>query len=247
MFVRNSGNVSTPRCSILSRPMMKAPSVSDPALPAGTHPMADEGVVARVLAGEPRLFELLMRRYNRRLFRAARAILREDGEAEDVVQHTWFQAFGHLASFEGRALFSTWVTRICVHEAIARAKKSARLAPFEVDETQQEGIMSSSTPEQRASDGELRRALEEAIDALPEPLRTTFVLRTVEGMSIAETAEVLDIPEDTVKTRAFRARALLQSRLQERFDALATGAFDFLGARCDRIVARVLARIGSGR
>jgi RNA polymerase sigma-70 factor (ECF subfamily) len=149
--------------------------------------MPDEGVVARVLAGEPRLFELLMRRYNRRLFRAARAILRNDGEAEDVVQDAWARAFGHLATFEGRSLFSTWLTRICVHEAFARANKSARLEPLDPQEPQ-EDVMSTGTPEQGASDGELRRALQEAIDTLPEALRTTFVMRTVEGMSIAETA-----------------------------------------------------------
>lgn len=211
-----------------------------------TLPLPDEAVVARVLAGEPRLFEMLMRRHNRRLFRAARAILRDDGEAEDVAQHAWVQAFGHLASFEGRSLFSTWVTRICVHEALARARKSLRLEHLDPD-TQQEVVMSTGTPEQGASDRELRRALEEAIDTLPEPMRTAFVLRTVEGLSVAETAEVLGIPEDTVKTRAFRARALLQSRLEERFDALATGAFDFLGARCDRMVESVLARIGCAR
>jgi RNA polymerase sigma-70 factor (ECF subfamily) len=215
-------------------------------LSEATGPMPDEAVVARVLAGEPRLYELLMRRHNRRLFRAARAILRDDGEAEDVVQDAWVRAFGHLGTFEGRSLFSTWVTRICVHEALSRAKKSARLETLDPEE-RQEGMMSTGTPEQGASDGELRRALEEAIDTLPDPLRTAFVLRTVEGMSIAETAEVLGIPEDTVKTRAFRARALLQSRLQERFDALATGAFNFLGARCDRVVARVFERIGCRR
>lgn len=222
---------------------MKAPLASKPLLPEGAQPMPDESIVARVLAGEPRLFELLMRRYNRRLFRAARAILRDDGEAEDVAQHAWVRAFGHLATFEGRSLFSTWVTRICVYEALARAKKAARLEPFDADEPQ-EVTMTTGTPEQRASDGELRRALEEAIDTLPETLRTAFVLRTVDGMSLAETAAVLGIPEDTVKTRTFRARALLQTRLQERFDALATGAFDFQGERCDRIVARVLERIG---
>jgi RNA polymerase sigma-70 factor (ECF subfamily) len=226
--------------------MTKAPQAIAGSPTRGAEPMPDEGVVARVLAGEPRLFELLMRRYNRRLFRAARAILRNDAEAEDVVQDAWVRAFGHLATFEGRSLFSTWLTRICVHEALARVKKSARLEPLD-PEGREEVVMSTGTPEQGASNGELRRALEEAIDTLPEPLRTAFVLRTVEGMSIAETAEVLGIPEDTVKTRAFRARALLQSRLQERFDALATGAFEFLGVRCDRMVARVLERIGCGR
>src|SRR5215472_4703127 len=124
--------------------MMNLPHTSDASLAQGTDPIPDEGVIARVLAGEPRLFELLMRRYNRRLFRAARAILRDDGEAEDVVQDAWVRAFGHLGTFEGRSLFSTWVTRICVHEALARAKKSARLEPLDPDE-RQEVAMSTGT------------------------------------------------------------------------------------------------------
>lgn len=206
--------------------------------------MPDPAVVARVLAGEPRLFELLMRRYNRRLFRVARGIVRADAEAEDVVQQAWLRAYDHLASFEGRSLFSTWLTRICVHEALARVRKGSRLEPLGDEE---EYPMPTGTPEQRASDGELRRALEEAIDQLPDGLRAVFVMRSVEGMSVEETAESLGIEEATVKTRAFRARALLQERLAERFDALATGAFDFQGARCDRIVAFVLERIGCAR
>lgn len=202
--------------------------------------MPDEGVVARVLAGEPRLFELLMRRHNRRLFRVARGIVRADAEAEDVVQHAWLRAYDHLASFEGRSLFSTWLTRICVHEALARARKTARFEPLGDEE---EYPMPTSTPEQRAGDAELRRALEEAIDLLPDGLRAVFVMRSVEGMSVEETADSLGIEQATVKTRAFRARALLQERLAERFDALATGAFDFQGARCDRIVAHVMERL----
>jgi RNA polymerase sigma-70 factor (ECF subfamily) len=218
-----------------------------PPLPEGVESMPDEAVVARVLAGDPRLFELLMRRHNRRLFRVARAIVRDDGEAEDVAQDAWVRAFDHLSSFEGRALFSTWVTRICVHESLARVRKSGRFGPLAPDGEQQEAVMSTGTPEQRASDGELRRALEDAIDGLPEPMRTAFMMREVEGMSTSETAEALGIPEDTVKTRAFRARALLKQRLSERFDALTTGAFDFLGARCDRMVARDLERIARRR
>jgi RNA polymerase sigma-70 factor (ECF subfamily) len=211
--------------------------------PDAVEPMPDEAVVARVLAGEPRLFELLMRRYNRRLFRVARAVLRDDGEAEDVVQDAWVRVYAHLAEFEGRARFSTWATRICLHEAFARARRARRTEPVESPEESQETTMSTPTPEQHASDAELRRVLEQAIDELPETFRTVFVMRTVDGMSVAETAECLGINEETVKTRAFRARALLQRVLAERFDAAATGAFDFLGARCDRIVARVLERI----
>ena len=224
--------------------MTSDPRAAPRSMPDGAEPMPDPAVVARVLAGEPRLFELLMRRYNRRLFRVARGIVRSDGEAEDVVQQSWLRAYAGLAQFEGRSLVSTWLTRICVHEALARTRKSARLQPLDDEE---DVIMPTGTPEQRASDAELRRALEEAIDELPEGLRVVFVMRSVEGLSVEETAEALGIEQATVKTRAFRARAQLQQRLAERFDAVATGAFDFQGARCDRIVAFVLERIGSGR
>jgi RNA polymerase sigma-70 factor (ECF subfamily) len=210
-------------------------------------PMPDEAIVTRVLAGEPRLFELLMRRYNRRLFRVARAVLRDDGEAEDVAQDAWVRAYAHLAGFEGRARFSTWLTRICVNEALARARRARRLEPLDPDDDAQETPMSTATPEQQASDGELRRVLEQAIDALSESFRTVFVMRTVEGLSVAETAECLGVAEETVKTRAFRARALLQRAIVERLDSVAGRAFDFQGARCDRIVARVLERIGCAR
>jgi RNA polymerase sigma-70 factor (ECF subfamily) len=207
-------------------------------------PMADESVVARVLAGEPRLFELLMRRYNRRLFRVVRSVLRDDAEAEDVVQDAWVRAYGALSGFEGRARFSTWVTRIGLHEAMARGRRAGRFEPLD-EESEQEATMRAGSPEQQASDGEMRRIVEEAVDALPEAFRTVFVMRTVEEMSVAETAECLGIPEETVKTRAFRARAMLQRAISERIDASVTGAFDFQGVRCDRIVARVLARLGS--
>jgi RNA polymerase sigma-70 factor (ECF subfamily) len=216
---------------------MPHPTPEEPA------PLADEAVIARVLAGEPPLFELLMRRYNRRLFRVARSIVREDTEAEDVVQDAWVRAYGHLGTFEGRARFSTWLTRICMHEAMARARRSRRLAPLEGDGAE-EATMHAETPERHASDGELRRVVEEAIDDLPDTFREVFVMRAVEEMSVAETAECLGIPEETVKTRAFRARALLKEKISERIDSAATSAFDFQGARCDRIVASVLTRIG---
>jgi RNA polymerase sigma-70 factor (ECF subfamily) len=206
--------------------------------------LSDEVVVARVLAGERQLFELLMRRYNRRIFRVVRSIVRDDLEAEDVAQEAWVRAYDHLGSFEGRALFSTWVTRIGVHEALARVRRARRQEPMDLDDVQ-EVVMSAGTPEQHASDGELRRVIEEAVDELPEHYRTVFMMRTVEGMPVSDTAECLGITEETVKTRAFRARALLQRAIGARLDSVAAGAFDFLGVRCDRIVARVLARIGA--
>jgi RNA polymerase sigma-70 factor (ECF subfamily) len=207
--------------------------------------LPDEAVIGRVLAGEPHLYEVLMRRHNRRLFRVARAILRDELEAEDVVQDAWVRAYDALRGFEGRARFTTWVTRICVNEALARARRGKRLEPLDPDHTE-EATMPAATPEEQASDAEVRHVLERAIDELPEHFRTVFVMRTLEEMSVAETAECLGLTQETVKTRAFRARALLQRAIGERLDATAGQAFDFQGARCDRIVARVLARIMQG-
>src|SRR5260221_7765408 len=162
-------------------------------------PWTDSEVVARVLGGESRAFEIIMRRHNQRIFRAARAIVRTDDEAEDVMQEAYVRAFDHLAEFRGEAKLSTWLTRIAVHEALARVRRAKRTSDDEVPD------MESPThgPEQRASDEEMRALLEEAVDALPESFRVVFVLRAVEQMSTAEVATALDIPEDTVKTRFF--------------------------------------------
>jgi RNA polymerase sigma-70 factor (ECF subfamily) len=208
--------------------------------------LTDEQIVERVRAGDVRLFEHVMRRNNARIYRAARAILRSDHEAEDVMQDAYVRAYEHLAEFDGRARFSTWLTRIAVHEAFARVRRARRHEPFDA-ETQESSMPSPAphTPEQIASDGELRGALERAIDALPDDFRAVFVLRAVEEMSGAETAECLGIPEETVKTRLFRARGRLQEALLEQLGPAIKGAFDFQRPRCDRVVAGVLRRIGA--
>jgi RNA polymerase sigma-70 factor (ECF subfamily) len=208
--------------------------------------LTDEEIVARVRAGEPHLFELLMRRHNQRIYRAARAILRDDAEAEDVMQDAYVRAFAHLHEFEGRARFSTWLTRIAVHEAFARSRRGRRFSPLESqpEETQSMPTAPRFSPEQQASDAEIRAALEKAIDALPDEFRSVFVLRAVEEMSGAEAAECLGIPEDTVKTRLFRARARLQETLLQALEPAAPRAYEFHLSRCDRVVAAVLARLG---
>ncbi len=210
-----------------------------------TSTLTDEQVVARVRAGETQLFELVMRRYNRRIYRAARAILRDDGEAEDVMQEAYVRAYAHLHEVEGRARFSTWLTRIAVHEAIARVRRQRRYQPIDehTEEAQSMPTARRFSPEQQASGGEIRAALERAIDALPEDFRTVFVLRAVEEMTGAETAECLGIPEETVKTRLFRARARLQEALLETLEPAATQAYEFHLSRCDRVVAAVLRRL----
>jgi RNA polymerase sigma-70 factor (ECF subfamily) len=205
----------------------------------------DEDLVSRVRAGEAACFELVMRRNNQRLFRAVRAIVGTDDEAEDVMQEAYVNAYTHLGDFSGRARFSTWLTRIAVNEAFARLRRRRRVTAID-DTNAQDHRMASpySGPEQHASDRELRVLLEHAVDALPEAFRTVFVLRAVEQLSVAETAEVLDIPEDTVKTRLHRARGLLQTALTERVGASLPSIFDFHLSRCDRVVARVFARVG---
>ena len=208
--------------------------------------LEDEAVVDRVRLGETDLFEVVMRRYNRRVYRVVRAIVRDDDEASDVTQEAHVNAFMHLREFSGRARYSTWLTRIAVHEALARVRRRSRLESL--DETDSEDVLMTSNspgPEDRASNGELRVLLERAVDSLPEVFRTTFVLRSIENLSVAETAEVLGVPEDTVKTRHYRARERLQSWLTHRVGGALPVLFDFDGDRCDRVVANVLSRVRS--
>ena len=197
----------------------------------------DEVIVKRVLAGERPLYEALVRRHNTRLYRAARAILRNEAEVEDVMQEAYVQAFAHLSQFRAEARFSTWLTRIAVHEALARRRRNQRQTPME------EPAVATLTPEEHAGSREIAHMLEGAIDELPDNFREVLMLRTVEEMSVAETAEVLDIPEDTVKTRLFRARALLREAIAERALNQATSAYDFQAPRCNRIAAAVMQRI----
>src|SRR5262249_29836990 len=203
--------------------------------------LSDEEVIARVGRGEVALFEVVMRRYNQRLYRTARAITGDEREAEDVEQEAYVRAYSHLGQFEGRAHFATWLTRITIHEALARLRRRGRF----VDLEEAMPTLSSSTPspEQGVATRELAKLVEGAVDALPAAYRAVFVLRDVEGLSTAETAASLDIPEQTAKTRLHRARTLLRNYLSSQAHAALPSTFQFAGARCDRIVATVLTRI----
>jgi RNA polymerase sigma-70 factor (ECF subfamily) len=211
---------------------------------------SDQDIVSQVLAGNTGVFELLMRRYNERLYRAARAITRDDREAEDVMQQAYVNAYSNLRQFRGEAKFSTWLTRIAVNEALGRVRRRARYEPLDDDLSNVETLMapnSAWTPEREAFTSELRDLLEWAIDTLPDGAREVFVLREVEGMNTAETAASLGLSEDVVKTRLSRARAALRRSLLERTGASAPDAFRFHRPRCDRVVAQVLERLmGSG-
>jgi RNA polymerase sigma-70 factor, ECF subfamily len=209
---------------------------------------SDAEVVQQVLTGNTALFELLMRRYNERLYRAARAITRDDREAEDVVQQAYLNAYANLRQFKGQAQFATWLTRIAINEALARVRRNRRYEPFDEDLPSVETFVpanSAPDPERLALTGELRNLLEWSIDTLPDGAREVFVLRDVEGLSTAEAAASLGVSDDVVKTRLSRARAALRRSLLERAGASAPEVFRFYRPRCDRVVAFVLERIAT--
>ena len=191
---------------------------------------ADEEIVRRVLEGDLVLFELLMRRHNQRIYRAIRSILRDDCESEDVMQDAYVRAYEHLAQFEGRAQFSTWLTRIAVNEALKRLADRGRLDPLDEEQYERgDGTMpafqsNSQTPESNASNSELKLLLEETILALPVTYRAVTVLRDMEEMSTAETAEVLSLTETNVKSPPpSRPRAIMRSTLRARWSKQHSG------------------------
>jgi RNA polymerase sigma-70 factor (ECF subfamily) len=215
--------------------------------PGRPEALSDEEVVGRIRAGEPALFEILMRRYNQRIYRVARAIVRDDSEAEDVMQQAYVNAYTHLDQFAGRAKFSTWLSRIATYEAYARVRRRGRVTETDTmrkPENPPTVVASDEIdPERQAYGAELRRALEGALASLPEIYRSAFVLRDVEGLSTAEAAECLDVSEDVVKTRLSRARALLREELFATAGLAAGDVFSFHAVRCDRVVERVLAEL----
>jgi RNA polymerase sigma-70 factor (ECF subfamily) len=207
----------------------------------------DEEIVRRVRSGDIALYEILMRRYNQRLYRIARSILHNDTDAEDVMQEAYVRAYEHLGDFMGEARFSTWLTRIAIHEALGRIRKRSRMEDLESDTNGDSHfagrLISVDNPERDTYDRELKAVLEHAIEKLPQDYRSVFILRIVEELSIKETAECLDLTIETVKTRLHRGRALLRKYLQYRAGILAPEIFPFHLSRCDRIVENVLQQI----
>lgn len=212
---------------------------------------SDTDLASAIAAGETAAFETLMRRHNATMFRTARAILRDDAEAEDAVQDAYLRAYGAIDSFRGEAQLSTWLARIAANEALMRLRKRARRAaivPLHASDSADEilDIADSdmdNTPDVSAQRTQLRRLLEAEIDALPDDYRVVFVLRAVEEMSVEEAAVVLGIAQATVRSRLFRARSLLREGLAAKIDVACADAFSFAGERCDRIVANVMGRI----
>ena len=219
-----------------------------------TSGLTDAEIVTRVLGGDVELFEVLMRRHNQRVFRAARAIVRDEAEAEDVMQEAYARAFTQLAQFQGRSQWSTWVTRIAVNDALGRLRRQGRFVNTDVSELEESsmdhptrgGGSSPPGPEDQVAARELNGFLERAVDGLPDIYRTVFVLREVEELSTAETADCLGISEELVKVRLHRARGELRRRLESNVGSAMRGVYGFHLSRCDRVVDNVMARIRAG-
>lgn len=222
---------------------------SVPVLQPQLQELRDEEIVQRVLTGETALFEIIMRRYNQRLYRISRGILQNDGEAEDVMQDAYVRAYEHLYQFAGKAAFATWLTRIAIHEALARKRRGQRTE--ELDALQEArgdsmAIFKSSRPDPEAetAQSQLREVLESAIEALPDAYRIIVVMREIEEMGVAETASLLGVSEAVVKTRLHRAHAMLRREIQNRARGRISDLYAFQAPRCDRVVKAVFERIG---
>jgi len=214
---------------------------------ARNHPLADAEVVKRVLAGDTALFEVLMRRHNGRIYRAVRSIVRDDVETEDVMQQAYVSAYAHLDQFAGAASVATWLTKIAVNEALARVRTRGRFVAVDPSAQDERPMSELSNPERRMASRELGGLLESAIDRLPEGYRSVFVLREVEGLSTAETAECLALTQELVKVRLHRAKARLRDDIFARVGSTAGELFQFQAPRCDRVVAAVFDRIDAAR
>ena len=218
-----------------------------------TSDVSDAEFAQRIASGDHVAFEVLMRKHNRMLYRTARAILRDDADAEDALQLAYLSAYRSIGSFRGESRLSTWLTRIVVNECMMRARRRGREAmvvPLDSVSDDEGNIMSSEgiavateRPELAAIRSQMRAVIERKIDALPEAFRTVFVLRALEELSVEETAASLHIPESTVRTRFFRARSLLRESLAREMDTAVEDAFAFAGDRCDRIVNGVFDRL----
>jgi RNA polymerase sigma-70 factor (ECF subfamily) len=209
----------------------------------------DDALVDLARDGDETAVRVLVRRHNQRLFRAARSITGNDGDAEDAVQAAYIKAFSHLDSFRGEAQLTTWLTRIAINEALARIRRrrpSVGVDQIDLDSAQGAHVVpfpmsaASADPEAEMSRSEVRQILEQAVDALPAAFRAVFVLREVEGLSTEETAQQLSIRPETVKTRLFRARRLLRAAIEEQFSGAFPSLFPFDGARCVFMADRVI-------
>jgi RNA polymerase sigma-70 factor (ECF subfamily) len=226
----------------------QAPQRADQIAPAGT---ADAELVERARARDEAAIRSIMQSNNRRLYRLARGILRNDGEAEDVVQETYVRAFTHLESFRGDSSLATWLARIAMNEALGRLRRQRpnvewTTLPPGVLEAQVIRFPHSATsddPEKSMAQREIQHVVEHAIDELPEAFRLVFITRVIEGMNVEETAEILGLKPETVKTRLHRARNMLRDNVEKKIGPVVMDAFPFAGKRCERLTEAVLKRL----
>lgn len=212
--------------------------------------LSESELVLLAVNGDEIAFEAIMRRHNQLMFRTARSVVRNDADAEEVVQEAWMRAWRALGGFRAESQLSTWLVRITTNEALGRLRrKSAQVIPLEaaMTSTDSESRMALTEdaerdPERSVERLQMRNLIETRIDLLPDAFRTVFVLRAIEELSVEETARALDIPEATVRTRYFRARSLMREGLAREMDFAFGDAFGFAGERCDRIVSAVLER-----
>jgi RNA polymerase sigma-70 factor (ECF subfamily) len=220
---------------------------------AAASAVTDAELVARIERRDQLAFEILMRRNNSKLFRVARAIVKDDAEAEDALQDAYLEAYRRMDGFRGESQLATWLTRIVINQALMRLRRQKRdrvVVPFAAgasperpDRIRDVADARIESPPDATMRAEVRRMLERRIDELPVAFRTVFVMREVEDLTVEETAASLSIPAATVRTRLFRARALLREALARDMDSATVEVFQFDGERCDRIVAVVLARV----
>ena len=212
----------------------------------------DAELVRRAMARDEAAVRSIIQANNRRLYRLARGILRNDGEAEDVVQETYFRAFTHLESFRGDSSLATWLSRIAMNEALGRLRRARpnvdidKMTPGALEAQIIQFPLSAAVedPETSMAQREIQHVVEHAIDELPEAFRIVFITRVIEGMNVEETAEILDIKPETVKTRLHRARTMLRENVEKKIGPVVMEAFPFAGKRCERLTAAVLKRLG---
>ncbi|TPI52713.1 RNA polymerase sigma factor [Mesorhizobium sp. B3-1-3] len=229
---------------------MRQPAIE--AAEIGAARAGDMALVRRALARDPGAFRTIIKTHNQRLYRIARGVVRNDAEAEDVVQEAYIRAFANLGAFRGEASLSTWLSRIVINEALGRLRKRKRVVAMpENPEAQiirfplnQNDLNPGDDPERTMAQRQILGLVERATDSLPDVYRTVFVARVIEGLSIEETAELLGIRQETVKTRLHRARALVRKALDDEIGPVLLNAFPFAGRRCDRLTQAVMTGLG---
>jgi RNA polymerase sigma factor (sigma-70 family) len=204
---------------------------------------SDEQIIDEILKGDKQKYALLMRKYNQRLYRVGKGLLKEDSEIEDMMQETYIKAYLNLSKFERRSQFATWLTRILINECLQRLKKMKKLSPLDDNEenTTAMNYADQSTPERASLNKELKQHLETTIAGLPEKYRVIFIMREVEKLNVEETSKILDITESNVKARLSRAKEMLRNSLMDTYPM--GQVYEFNLVRCDKVAAYVMARI----